>query len=53
MRLKDYVPAYKYQVKLHNGDASIGRIDLRIGYNKNTHYGGNIGYEIEEAYRGE
>ena len=49
---KGYVPAYKYQVKLHNGDASIGRIDLRIGYNKNTYYGGNIGYEIEEAYRG-
>ncbi|MBZ9689315.1 GNAT family N-acetyltransferase [Clostridium estertheticum] len=49
---KGYVPAYKYEVKLHNDDVRIGRIDLRIGYNKNTHYGGNIGYEIEEAYRG-
>jgi len=49
---KGYVPAYKYEVRLHNGDVRIGRIDIRIGYNKNTYYGGNIGYEIEAAYRG-
>jgi len=49
---KRYLPAYKYQVRLHNDDVSIGKIDLRIGYNKNTYYGGNIGYEIEELYRG-
>jgi predicted acetyltransferase len=49
---KGYVPAYKYEIKLHNADVRIGRIDLRVGYNKNTYYGGNIGYEIEEEYRG-
>lgn len=49
---KGYLPAYKYDIKLHNDSKSIGRIDIRIGHNRNTYYGGNIGYEIEEAYRG-
>lgn len=49
---KGYLPAYKYEIRLHNGSNRIGRIDIRIGHNKNTYYGGNIGYEVEEAYRG-
>lgn len=49
---KGYLPAYKYEIRLHYGTARIGRIDLRIGHNINTYYGGNIGYEIEEIYRG-
>ncbi|MGV8984354.1 GNAT family N-acetyltransferase [Clostridium sp.] len=49
---KRYLPAYKYDIRLHNRELSIGTIDLRVGYNKNTHYGGNIGYEIDELYRG-
>lgn len=49
---KGYVPAYKYRITLHNIDDTIGHIDIRIGYNENTYYGGNIGYMIEEAYRG-
>lgn len=49
---KGYLPAYKYEIRLHNGKYRIGRIDLRVGHNKNTFYGGNIGYEIDEAYRG-
>lgn len=49
---KGYLPAYKYEIRLHNGSNIVGRIDIRIGHNKNTYYGGNIGYEVEEAYRG-
>lgn len=49
---KGYVPAYKYMITLHNTNDSIGNIDIRIGCNENTYFGGNIGYEIDEAYRG-
>jgi tagatose 1,6-diphosphate aldolase len=47
-----YVPAYYFDIRLHNNDTCIGKIDLRIGHNHNTYYGGNIGYEVDEAYRG-
>ncbi|HEY8364569.1 MAG TPA: GNAT family N-acetyltransferase [Haloplasmataceae bacterium] len=30
----------------------MGFIDIRIGHNKNTYYGGNIGYTIYEPFRG-
>ena len=30
----------------------MGRCDLRIGYNDNLYYGGHIGYNIDEVYRG-
>ena len=30
----------------------IGECDLRVGHNENTYYGGNIGYSINEEYRG-
>ena len=49
---KGYVPAYKYRITLHNSNDSIGNIDIRIGYNYNIYYGGNIGYRIEHPYRG-
>lgn len=49
---KGYVPSYKYRITLHNSNDSIGAIDIRIGYNEGTYYGGNIGYMIEKTYRG-
>lgn len=49
---KGYVPAYKYFITLHNSKEHIGFIDIRIGHNKNTYYGGNIGYTIYEPFRG-
>ncbi|WP_066890287.1 GNAT family N-acetyltransferase [Clostridium nigeriense] len=49
---KDYVPTYKYKITLHGLNETIGNIDIRIGYNEGTYYGGNIGYTIEENYRG-
>ncbi|OZV10687.1 tagatose-bisphosphate aldolase [Tissierella sp. P1] len=49
---KGYVPAYKYRITIHNSDDSIGNIDIRIGYNENIYYGGNIGYSIIKVHRG-
>ncbi|WP_350344590.1 GNAT family N-acetyltransferase [Proteinivorax tanatarense] len=49
---REFLPAYKYSITLHNCSDPIGNIDIRIGYNENIYYGGNIGYEIDEAYRG-
>ncbi|MDR3596680.1 GNAT family N-acetyltransferase [Clostridium sp.] len=49
---KGYVPTYRYRITLHNSNNSIGNIDIRIGYNENIYYGGNIGYRIEKSYRG-
>lgn len=49
---KGYVPTYKYRITLHNSNDSIGNIDIRIGYNENVYYGGNIGYRIGRFYRG-
>lgn len=48
---KGYVPAYKFDICLLDG-RKIGLCDLRVGHNDNTKIGGNIGYMIEEEYRG-
>lgn len=48
---KNWVPAYYFAICLADGTA-IGRCDLRIGHNEKTYFGGNIGYGIDEAYRG-
>lgn len=45
-------PSYHFQIKRHLMPFEIGKIDIRIGYNENTFYGGNIGYEIYPPYRG-
>lgn len=49
---KGYVPAYKYKVCKHNSTERIGEIDIRIGSNQNIYFGGNIGYSIDEKFRG-
>ncbi len=48
---KGWVPAYYFDICLPDG-TRIGECDLRIGHNSRLYIGGNIGYEIEEAYRG-
>lgn len=52
---KNWVPAYRFAIC--KGSEKVGFIDLRIGYaggenNKSLYYGGQIGYGIEEAHRG-
>ena len=48
---KGRVPAYYFSVCLPDG-TRIGQCDLRIGHNDRLYIGGNIGYGIDEAYRG-
>lgn len=49
---KRFVPAYKYNIVLHNTDFVVGNIDIRIGYQESLYYGGHIGYGVLEEYRG-
>ena len=48
---KQWVPAYYFAICLPDG-TEIGQCDLRIGHNGKLFYGGNIGYGVDEAYRG-
>lgn len=48
---KDWVPAYYFSICLPDG-TKIGQCDLRIGHNERLYIGGNIGYGIDESYRG-
>lgn len=47
---EELLPFYYYDIFLD--DRFIGRISMRIGSNFNSYYNGNIGYEIEEKFRG-
>ncbi len=48
---KGWVPAYHFAICNQEG-AKMGVCDLRIGHNDNLYYGGNIGYRVDEEYRG-
>ena len=48
---KNWVPAYYFSVCLPDG-TKVGQCDLRIGHNDRLYIGGNIGYGIDEGYRG-
>ena len=48
---KGWVPAYHFGICNHDGIA-MGVCDLRIGHNEKLYYGGNIGYRVNEKYRG-
>ncbi len=48
--VKQYVPAYHFQI-MADGQP-VGRITLRIGYPDSLFYGGQIGYAVDEPYRG-
>jgi len=47
-----FVPAYHFAIVRKSDGARVGTIDLRLGYVRNTYYGGNIGYAVSEPYRG-
>lgn len=52
-RLRGRVPAYHFKITLHGRIEKVGRVDLRIGYTEVlVKYGGHIGYDIDEAFRG-
>ncbi len=48
---KQWVPAYYFDICLMDG-TKVGECDLRIGHNEKLYVGGNIGYRVEEPYRG-
>lgn len=48
---KEWLPAYHFAICNNDGE-KMGTCDLRIGHNDKVYYGGNIGYRIEEMYRG-
>lgn len=48
---KNYVPAYHFNI-CDKDDKELGTCDLRVGYNDNIFYCGNIGYSVKEEYRG-
>ena len=48
---KNWLSAYYFDVCLLDGTI-VGACDLRIGHNDRTYIGGNIGYMINETYRG-
>ena len=48
---KGWVPAYHFAI-CNNKGIKMGVCDLRIGHNDKLYYGGNIGYNIDVAYRG-
>ena len=48
---KNWFPAYHYRICLTDG-TPVGDCDLRLGHNENIYYGGHIGYNVDEPYRG-
>ena len=48
---KRWVPSYYFDICLPDG-TPVGYCDLRIGHNEKTYIGGNIGYGIDQPYRG-
>lgn len=49
--VRNWVPAYYFDILNHAGQKA-GICDLRIGHTEGLYYGGNIGYAVDEPYRG-
>jgi len=50
----DNPQTYRFCIKTHSDNNIVGRCSFRVGDTGNRHikYGGNIGYDIDEPYRG-
>jgi predicted acetyltransferase len=46
------IPFYYYDIYLSSISSPIGKISIRIGYNEHSYFNGNVGYEIDEPFRG-
>jgi predicted acetyltransferase len=52
-RLRGYLPAYEFDIRLPGRNEPIGFVNLRIGNTEHVvMYAGHIGYRIYENYRG-
>ena len=47
---KKWVPCYGFAIC--KGSEKVGELGLRIGYTDGLYYGGQIGYNVDENYRG-
>ncbi len=48
---RKWVPAYYFAI-IDRFGRNVGSCDLRVGYSEGLYYGGNIGYAVDEPYRG-
>ena len=48
---RGFVPGYRLDICTVDG-TKVGTCDLRVGHTKGLYYGGNIGYCVDEEYRG-
>ena len=48
---RNHLPVYYFRICGADG-RTVGWCDFRIGHSDYTYYAGNIGYQVEEAYRG-
>lgn len=46
------LPFYWWDIIQKSNNVSAGKISFRIGHNYHSYYNGNIGYEVDEEYRG-
>ena len=46
------LPFYWQNIILKSNKVVVGKISFRIGHNYHSYYNGNIGYEVDEEYRG-
>ena len=49
--VRGWVPAYYFDILDRTGQ-KLGNCDLRVGHTEGLYYGGNIGYAVDEPYRG-
>lgn len=47
------IPYYWYEILRKLDMVPIGKISIRIGHNYHSRYNGNMGYEVDEQYRGQ
>lgn len=47
------IPYYWYEIIAKTLNKPVGKISIRIGENYHSFYNGNIGYEVDEEYRGQ
>jgi predicted acetyltransferase len=51
--VRDYAPAYKFEMRFAGQETRLGRIALRVGDTQDlVMYAGNIGYGVEPEHRG-
>ena len=46
------LPFYWWDIIQKSNNVAVGKISFRIGHNYHSYYNGNIGYEVDEKYRG-